>query len=75
MSSALFFARRIEVSKLTIDLRPSERKALKRLAYDERRKVQDQAAHLLRQKLAESGLLVLPAEMGTNAQEADRVAA
>ena len=50
------------MAKLMIELRPSERKALQRSAYDERRKVQDQAAHFIRLELARRGV-VLPTQL------------
>jgi hypothetical protein len=48
------------MTKLTIELRPSERKALREIAYLERRDLHDQAAHLVRCELARRGLLVDP---------------
>jgi hypothetical protein len=47
----------VAVSKVTIELRPSERKAIKDLAYLERRKPQDQVAHLVRCELERRGLV------------------
>jgi hypothetical protein len=45
------------VAKVTIVLRPSERKALQKAAYLDRRKVDAQAAHLIRIELERIGLL------------------
>ena len=50
------------MTKLVIDLRPSEKKALQRLAYDERRKIDAQAAHLVCCELARRSLWQLPSE-------------
>lgn len=43
--------------KLTIQLRPSERKALRESAWQERRRIDEQAAHLVRLELQRRGLL------------------
>jgi hypothetical protein len=61
------------MAKVTIELRPCERRALQKAAYQERRRVADQAAYLVRLALQMQGVLIEPAQpQGTEHVEHDR---
>jgi aspartyl-tRNA synthetase len=59
------------MAKVTIELRPSERKALQKAAYLDRRKVDAQAAHLVRRELERAGFLEIETPLDTPLEPAN----
>jgi hypothetical protein len=66
----------VEVTKLVIELRDTEKRALETVAREERRDLHNQAAHLVRLELERRGLLHITADGWPRQVEGvDRVAA